>query len=281
MNGATSGRVPMARARLQAVDGAGRHGRCRRRRRRAGGRRPARPEGDRRGAGSTARGDRTAARRRGLRDRARRRRRGAVPRRAAGRAGGGRLPRGDRVRVSLVACGTSHSRRGSPWRSRHWPDGYHAGRSAARRDLATWVAAFNEAFTGHPTPLSLDATSYAQWIEDADIRDEDTILVEDETAGSRRSPRPSRSTGRTGRSGESGDLGAGRPARAPGPGAGADGAPAGHRAAAGHRRVDRDPQRERPQPARGLAVRGRGLRAGSTRDRWSRPVEARRHDDEA
>ena len=61
------------------------------------------------------------------------------------------------------------------------PDGYHARPFRRAADLETWVAAFNEAFTGHPTPLSLDATSYAQWIEDADIRDDDTILVEDET----------------------------------------------------------------------------------------------------
>ena len=61
------------------------------------------------------------------------------------------------------------------------PAGYRARPFRRATDLATWVAAFNEAFTGHPTPLSLDAGSYAQWIDEAGTRDEDTILVEDGT----------------------------------------------------------------------------------------------------
>jgi mycothiol synthase len=61
------------------------------------------------------------------------------------------------------------------------PPGYRARPFRRQTDLAAWVAAFNEAFTGHPTPLSLDATSYAQWIEEAGTRDEDTILVEDQS----------------------------------------------------------------------------------------------------
>ena len=61
------------------------------------------------------------------------------------------------------------------------PGGYRARPFRRGTDLADWIAAFNDAFTGHPTPLSLDATSYAQWIEEAGTRDEDTILVEDES----------------------------------------------------------------------------------------------------
>jgi mycothiol synthase len=60
------------------------------------------------------------------------------------------------------------------------PPGYRARPLRRATDLETWIAAFNEAFTEHPTPLSLDLESYRAWIEEAGTRDDDTILVEDE-----------------------------------------------------------------------------------------------------
>jgi mycothiol synthase len=60
------------------------------------------------------------------------------------------------------------------------PQGYRARAFRRGDDLDQWVVGFNEAFAGHPTPLSLDATSYGQWIEEAGTRDDDTILIEDE-----------------------------------------------------------------------------------------------------
>ena len=57
----------------------------------------------------------------------------------------------------LVGVGPRSSRRRFPWLTPALPDGYHARPFRRAADLETWVAAFNEAFTGHPTPLSLDA----------------------------------------------------------------------------------------------------------------------------
>ena len=59
------------------------------------------------------------------------------------------------------------------------PDGYAARPFRRDTDLDTWVTAFNEAFRDHPTPLQLDAAGVAQWVEDPEARDDDTILVED------------------------------------------------------------------------------------------------------
>ncbi|HET7829791.1 MAG TPA: GNAT family N-acetyltransferase [Candidatus Limnocylindrales bacterium] len=60
------------------------------------------------------------------------------------------------------------------------PPGYRARPFRRATDLETWVATFNEAFTEHPTPLSIDLAAYRNWMDEAGTRDDDTILVEDE-----------------------------------------------------------------------------------------------------
>ena len=159
----------------------------------------------------------------GCDDRARRRRRGAVPRRAAGRAGCGRLPRGDRLRVSLVRVGprteaTVRRRRPGTARRRTTP-----GRSAATADLETLGRRVQRGVhrppdaaqprrarpmrSGSRTPTSATTTRSSSRTR---------------RAGSRRSPRPSRSTWPTGlsaRKRRSGRWASGRGSRAGGWGA--------------------------------------------------------------
>jgi len=60
------------------------------------------------------------------------------------------------------------------------PDGYTARPFRRQTDLGAWIAAFNEAFVDHPTPLRLDPASYQRWLDEAGAHDEDTILIEDD-----------------------------------------------------------------------------------------------------
>jgi mycothiol synthase len=162
------------------------------------------------------------------------------------------------------------------------PTGYRTRPFRRATDLATWVAAFNEAFTGHPTPLSLDATSYAQWIEEAGARDEDTILVEDEmgelAAFSATEPRY----------GSDGSVGARAEIWALGVRPGLQGRGLGRAAL----RLGIARLRSIGVETVTLSVSGRNPRAvalyeaegferTSTRDRWARPVDPPPHDEEA
>ena len=265
-----------------------RHGRGRRRRRRAGGRRAARPEGDRRGAAiRRLEGIGRAARRGGLRDRARagRRRRcfSACGRASAGRRTSSRRPASRSTRrvgprsspptVAVADAGTGR-------------DGYRG--PAVRPRGATSRPGSPRSTRRSPTTRrrsSSTPTSYAQWIEDAGIarRGHDPRRGRDgprSSAFAATEPQYRPDGGRRPRRRRSGRWASGRGSRAGGWGARRSGWGIARLRAIGV--VDRHPERERPQPARGRAVRGGGLRA----DLDPRPVGAAGgrtavHDDDA
>ena len=64
-----------------------------------------------------------------------------------------------------------------------WPDGLVMRPFDRTRDVERWVALFNAAFADHPTPLQLDPVLIAGALDDPDMADADTILVEDVASG--------------------------------------------------------------------------------------------------
>ena len=64
-----------------------------------------------------------------------------------------------------------------------WPAGLVARPFERDRDPAAFVTLLNAAFADHPTPFHLDATTVAAILDDPDIRDEDTELLEDVATG--------------------------------------------------------------------------------------------------
>ena len=164
---------------------------------------------------------------------------------------------------------------GRPVASPAWPAGYRARPFDRAADVEALVDLFNAAFADHPTPLQIDVpgTAGAGWRTPASC-----------------APRTRSSSRRRRRAGRVLCLGAQAPARGrrraarrdlddrrpPGPPGSrpGTGAPAlGRRAPSRAGRRDRRAQRQRAQPAGAGPVRGRGLRARATRDRWARPVD--------
>ena len=161
------------------------------------------------------------------------------------------------------------------------PDGYHARPFRRAADLETWVAAFNEAFTGHPTPLSLDATSYAQWIQDADIpphhRSRGAAAAARRGGGAAPAPRP-RAAGAGGAKAEIWALGVRPGLQGRGLGRTALRLGIARLRAIGASTVTLSVSGHNPRAV--SLYEAEGFERTSTRDRWARPVDGpQRHDE--
>jgi mycothiol synthase len=64
-----------------------------------------------------------------------------------------------------------------------WPAGLKERSFDRERDPAAWITLFNEAFADHATPLQLDETFMTAALDDPDVDDADTRLVEDAATG--------------------------------------------------------------------------------------------------
>ena len=64
-----------------------------------------------------------------------------------------------------------------------WPPGLIERPFDRERDPAAWIALFNESFADHATPLQIDETFITAGLQDPDIDDEDTRVVEDVATG--------------------------------------------------------------------------------------------------
>jgi mycothiol synthase len=160
--------------------------------------------------------------------------------------------------------------------SASWPEGLLARSFDRSRDVSRWVALFNEAFAGHPTPLQLDEGAVTQFNDDPEVDDADLLVLEDPAEGGALigfcSTDPRRSNGAIGTDGEIWTIGV-RPDR--------QGRGLGRQLVRwGVRRLQ-----DLGVSHVSLTVNGRnehalrlyeeeGFSRSSTRQRWARPIES-------
>ena len=92
-----------------------------------------------------------------------------------------------------------------------WPAGLIARSFDRSRDVVPWVALFNAAFAGHPTPLQVDEAGVISFNDDPDVDDNDVLVLEDLAEGGALagfcSTDPRRSNNVIGADGEIGTIG--------------------------------------------------------------------------